>query len=365
MGTEITARADFSLIRYAQCWEDADVLLEALDIQPGEVCLSIASAGDNTLALLTRNPGRVVAVDLSASQLACLELRVAAFRELTHAELLELIGSLPSTRRDGLYRRCRPGLSPEVRAFWDSRAADVAAGVGGAGKFEKYFKLFRTRVLPLVHSRGRIERLLRGGTREEREEFYERHWDNWRWRLLFRVFFSRYLMGRLGRDPGFFKYVEGSVAGRLLQRGRYAVTGLDPAANPYLQWILTGRHLTALPLALRPEHFETVRANLDRLEWHCRPLEDFLQTQDRAAIDRFNLSDIFEYMSPENTERVLEKLAGSGRAGGRLAYWNTLVPRSRPDSLAGRLQPLSDLAERLHRQDKAFFYTRFVVEEIL
>jgi S-adenosylmethionine-diacylglycerol 3-amino-3-carboxypropyl transferase len=139
---------------------------------------------------------------------------------------------------------------------------------------------------------------------------------------------------------------------------------LDPAANPYLQWILTGRHLTALPLPLRPEHFETIRANLDRLEWHCRPLEDFLQAQGRGDIDRFNLSDIFEYMSPENTERVLEKVAACGRLGGRLAYWNTFVPRSRPESLADRLQPLTELAERLHRQDKAFFYTRFVVEEI-
>src|SRR5207245_7424836 len=129
------------------------------------------------------------------------------------------------------------------------------------------------------------------------------------WRLLFRMFFSRLVMGRLGRDPGFFTYVEGSVADRLLHRARYGATVLDPAANPYLQWILTGRHPTALPLALRPEHFETVRANLDRLEWHCRPLEDFLQSQDRASIDRFNLSDIFEYMSPENTERVLEKVA--------------------------------------------------------
>jgi S-adenosylmethionine:diacylglycerol 3-amino-3-carboxypropyl transferase len=43
-------------IRYAQCWEDADVLLEALDIQPGQSCLSIASAGDNTLAMLAKNP---------------------------------------------------------------------------------------------------------------------------------------------------------------------------------------------------------------------------------------------------------------------------------------------------------------------
>ena len=68
--SEAAAHADFSLIRYAQCWEDADVLLAALDPSPGAVCLSIASAGDNTLALLARSPARVVAVDLNTAQLA-------------------------------------------------------------------------------------------------------------------------------------------------------------------------------------------------------------------------------------------------------------------------------------------------------
>ena len=88
MRSEVATRAEFSQIRYAQVWEDADVLLEGLDIQPGHVCVSIASAGDNALAMLTRDPGRVIALDLSPAQLACLELRVAAFRELAHPELL-------------------------------------------------------------------------------------------------------------------------------------------------------------------------------------------------------------------------------------------------------------------------------------
>ena len=58
MGSEVQAKADFTGIRYAQCWEDADLLVEALDVKPGDVCLSIASAGDNALALLTRHPAR-------------------------------------------------------------------------------------------------------------------------------------------------------------------------------------------------------------------------------------------------------------------------------------------------------------------
>jgi S-adenosylmethionine-diacylglycerol 3-amino-3-carboxypropyl transferase len=84
---------DFSFIRYAQVWEDADVLLEALNIQPDDVCFSIASAGDNAMALLTQGPEKVVAVDLNPAQLACLELRVAAYRLLSYEELLALIGT--------------------------------------------------------------------------------------------------------------------------------------------------------------------------------------------------------------------------------------------------------------------------------
>src|SRR4051812_3358574 len=118
MGSEVAAKADFSAVRYAQCWEDADILVEGLGVRPGDVCLSIASAGDNALALLSRSPARVAALALSPAQLACLELRVAAYRKLEHGELLELIGPRPSRRRGELYRRCRPLLSNGARAFW-------------------------------------------------------------------------------------------------------------------------------------------------------------------------------------------------------------------------------------------------------
>ena len=365
MKSEIARHADFSAIRYAQCWEDADILLEGLAIRPGDSCLAIASAGDNSLAMLTRRPGRVVALDLSRTQLACLELRVAAYRELDHKGLLELVGSRPSQRRAELYRRCRPLLSPGAQRIWDANGAGIAGGIGGAGKFEHYFALFRERVMPLIHSRGTVQRLLTGGAPAERERFYAEVWDNWRWRLLFRLFFSRFAMGRLGRDPSFFRYVEGSVADRILARTRHALTALDPAENPYLQWILTGRHLTALPLALREEHFDTIRANLDRLQWHCISLEEFLDREGAGAIDRFNLSDIFEYMSEANCHALLKRLPRAGRTGGRLAYWNMLAPRRRPEEMRDRLRPLYDLSGRLFRQDKAFFYSAFVVEEVV
>jgi S-adenosylmethionine-diacylglycerol 3-amino-3-carboxypropyl transferase len=181
---------------------------------------------------------------------------------------------------------------------------------------------------------------------------------------MFRLFFSRAVMGRLGRDPEFFRYVEADVASRILARTKHALTALDPADNPYVHWILTGTHGASLPAALRAEHFERIRRNLDRLEWRCQSLEDFLEDVEPGSIDRYNLSDVFEYMSIENYHRLLASMAHATRRGGRLAYWNMLAPRRRPAHLAARLAPLDDLATRLHAQDRAFFYSDFIVEEV-
>jgi S-adenosylmethionine-diacylglycerol 3-amino-3-carboxypropyl transferase len=366
MSSEVQERADFSAIRYAQVWEDADILLEALNPGAGKVCLSIASAGDNALALLARGPERVIAIDMNPAQLACLKLRVAAYRRLSHSELLEFVGSRESGNRADLYGRCRAELDESTQKFWDGNPLLIADGIGAAGKFERYFRKFRERVLPLIHPRERIRELLQPGkSREERETYYEARWNTWRWRLLFKVFFSRFVMGRMGRDPAFFKYVEGAVSDRIFSRARYALTALDPAENPYLQWILCGHHQTALPFALRPENFETIRQNLARLEIHEGSIESYLSKYRGRSIDCFNLSDIFEYQSPESSASLLRALVDRAASGARLAYWNMLVPRRRPADMAGRVRSLGDLENRLFAADKAFFYSAFVVEEIL
>ena len=85
-------------------------------------------------------------------------------------------------------------------------------------------------------------------------------------------------------------------------------------------------------MALRPQHFETIRANLDRLEWRQQSLQDFVRGGER--VDACNLSDVFEYMSTADHEHLYAGLLRSTRPGARLAYWNWMVPRAVPDMLA-------------------------------
>ncbi len=360
--SEVEHKADFSLIRYAQCWEDADILLDALDIKEGDTCLSIASAGDNALAMLTRNPAKVIALDLSQAQLECLALRVAAYRNLDHEELLELMGSKPSKRRETLFQKCLPSLKPETVTFWQAQMKEVEKyGIAGVGKFENYFRLFKDYVHPLVHSHKVVNDLLQDKPTQERHAFYARSWDTWRWRLLLKFFFSKQVMGKHGRDKAFFDYVEDSVPAHVGRRTEYALSELNPAENPYLQWILTGQHKTALPCALRKENFDIIRNNLNRLEWRRQSVEDFAASGEKA--DAFNLSDIFEYMSEEVYEGLYRKLLESANSGARFAYWNMMVPRFVPKSLQDQVIPKTELAEKLFAKDKAFFYSRFVLEE--
>ncbi len=362
--SEIATKAAFDHVRYAQLWEDADVLTQAMGDVQGGTLVSICSAGDNALALLTLDPAKVVVVDLSPAQIACVELRIGAFRALGHPEFLELMGARPSTRREDLLHRAIDTLEPDMQRFWRDLTEDVVAhGAGGVGKFERYFRIFRKRLLPLVHSQRTIDDIFVSRPKPEREVFLNQRFNTWRWRLLLNIFFSRFVMGRMGRDKAFFDHVEGSPAQHVARRIRHAAVDCDPAENPYLHWIMKGTHGRALPMTWRAEHYEMIRERLSRLNIRPGSLEAFVSTGEKA--DGFNLSDIFEYMSPEVFQAVYGSILNASAPGARLVYWNMMAPRRVPPAFRDRVRTLTDVEDRLKAQDKAFFYSDFVIEEVV
>lgn len=353
----------FNFIRYASVWEDPDILCKALEPSAkGGRILSIASAGDNVLGLLTLDPKEIVAVDLSAPQIACLEIRIAAFRELDYRDLSKFLGVEDSENRIEIYQnRLRKHLTCDAAGFWDRNLDLIRGGVIHGGKFERYLRLFGKWALPLIHSQATIDELLKEKSAEERKYFYENRWDCWRWRLLFKIFFSRFMMGRAGRDPSFFNHVEGTVAERILARSKHALTASYAHQNPFLHYILKGNFSrNHLPRYLKEEHFKTIQERIDRVR-----LIQGSATDIEGTFDAFNLSDIFEYMSQEQFTACYEKLIAQANPSARMAYWNMLVPRSCPRHCLDRVSPLLDLADSLHTEDQAWFYQKFVIEQRL
>jgi S-adenosylmethionine-diacylglycerol 3-amino-3-carboxypropyl transferase len=217
--------------------------------------------------------------------------------------------------------------------------------------------------LPLIHSKRTIAELLEVRDHDDRHIFWKR-WNNRRWRLLFQVFFSRRLMGWLGRDPEFFRYVEGDVAQRFMERAQHGLAKLPTHANPYLHYIVHGNFGPALPRYLRPENFKKVRSGLERLTLYHGAIEQAGKQHGAAGFDAFNLSDIFEYLDPDIARKTYCELTKVANPGARLAYWNTLVPRGCPEELADQVLPLRELSAELHERDLAFFYGAFHVDEV-
>jgi S-adenosylmethionine-diacylglycerol 3-amino-3-carboxypropyl transferase len=362
MKDDIRSRASFDLIRYANVWEDADILCEALAPAPGKRIASIASGGDNAFALLAEGAD-VLAVDISPAQLHLVELKREAIRRLDDAALLAFLGIRESSNREDVWKLLRGELSSDARDYWDRNVDVIRNGVAHGGKFERYFRMFRTRVLPLVHGRRRTAELLAPKSLEEQGRFYTERWDGWRWRSLFAFFFSRFVMGQLGRDPEFFRYVEGSVADRIRGRAEYAMTALPTHSNPYLKFIMSGNYGDALPRYLRADRLALVRRNLDRLTLVRGAIQDAVRASGQKY-DGYNLSDIFEYLDAPTCEALYRSLLDDANPGARFAYWNMLVPRRAPASLQHRVDHLAELSADLFRRDLAFFYSAFIVEEV-
>src|SRR5262249_3510129 len=143
---------------------------------------------------------------------------------------------------------------------------------------------------------------------------------------------------------------------------RKALIDPDPSENPYLHWILRGSHGERLPRAWEAERYQKIRSKLDRLG--VRLGTGGSVAQGGARGDAFNLSDIFEYMSPEAHEQAYGTILAASNPGARIAYWNMMVQRRAPKAHAEKVRTNSELEAKLKPLDKAFFYSDFVIEEV-
>jgi S-adenosylmethionine-diacylglycerol 3-amino-3-carboxypropyl transferase len=363
MSKTLTDKASFNFIRYANCWEDADILLEGLAPKKGSRILSIASAGDNSFSLLTANPGLVVAADISEVQLWLVELKKAAFQHLSYEEMLGFLGFAESTERKKMFTGLKQSVSNECRTYFETNIHLIEAGVISQGKFEKYFQLFCKKVLPWIHSAKTIDQLIAAKTETEQRLFYNRHWNTWRWRLLFKLFFSKFMMGRFGRDPEFLKEVDAHVGTTIFQQSEKHLQTLLAQENWILHYNLKGEFGNRLPHYVRRENFEVIKANAERLLVKTGYAENVAKQY--GKFDCMNLSNIFEYMNRDTFMATANQLIEATEHGGRLAYWNLMVPRMITKQLPQKVAYCKELSSHLSLKDKGFFYQQFIVDEVI
>ena len=354
-------KAKLDVILYANLWEDADVLIEGLQIRNDSRVLSIASAGDNCFSLLTKEPEKVVAADLSMVQLFLCELKREAIRKFDRETYMAFIGLRESADRSEQFESLKSQLSEDCIEYWEAQPEIITEGVMHCGKFERYFQKFRNEYFEQAHPLSLIDEMFLPKSEEEQNKWYAEKWHTDAWVELYHHYFSAQMMGSHGREPEFLKHVEGSVAEMMLDQATKHLRTERAQTNYFLYYFFKNTYNEAfLPHYLRKENYEQDKGNLHRLELRHGFIDQL--ALDEGPFTHFNLSDIFEYMDQETFEKTVNRFVQAAAEGARFAYWNLMVPRQM-SAVNGGLDFQRELSIELQEKDLGYFYRSYLIDQ--
>ncbi|MBN4077352.1 DUF3419 family protein [Sulfobacillus acidophilus] len=362
--SEIAKKMSWDFIRYANVWEDSDVLNNALKVNSCDNILSISSAGCNVLSLLLKGPKSITAIDLNRSQNALLELKIAGIKNLNYNEFICLLGFKQKLDRLFLYEKLRKNLSKQVLEFWDNEIDTIEKGIVFCGRLEKYFLNFQKNILGKYFSKKELQDNL--FTVESRKnEFLVALKNNDLFKKDFIWYFGKQMLAKQGRDPAQFAYVSDVDIGDYFWHRFCNILASDNVKdNFYLQFFLTSGYqdLNRTQHYLNEKNFLKLKHLVGKIVVVNDEIENLLEDAPRGFFTKANFSDIFEYMNDEIAQEFFENLSSKMPSSGRFVFWNFLVKRVPAKS--NKIRHLKAESLKLFKQDRVFFYRDLLVCEV-
>ena len=307
-----------SYIHYSNCHEDANILINNTKQDLGNI-LSIASGGDNSFACLLLNPQQIIAIDSNITQIYLVKLKKTAIKYLNYEEYLTFLGINNGDSLD-YYNKIKMNLEKDVREYFDENKFLIKdVKLVNCGRFEYYFNVFSKKILPKIHNQKTIDKFMNFNNLNEQIVFYQKKFNNFRFKLLFKIFFSKFVMKRLGRDKTYFKYNKGSLSVKLKERFELGIYNNLNKNNPYLQYVIYNKFYE-LPLYLQKDNFKIIKENIDKLIVKNISLEE--QLKDSVEYDFMNLSDVFEYIDNDLMNYYEDLIYLKLNSNGRVIFWN-------------------------------------------
>lgn len=356
----------FNDILYSQCWEDPQLDRAAFQISENDTVFSITSGGCNTLTFLIDNPKKIISLDLSPYQNYLLELKILLFQKLSYGKLLEFIGVRDSSERIKKYKSLRKDLSKGCRNYWDANLKKIELGIIHCGRYETYMKLVRIFITAAI-GKKLVKKLFDEENKLKRIELFEEKVNNVRWKIVTKFILSKKIMSLIF-DKEFFKYLNDSFSfgEHFSQKAKHALTELPIKENYFLSYILIGKYYSEkyLPVYLKPENYNLIKSRTNRIEIVTDNCAHYFSMQSNNVIDKFNMSNIFEWMNKNEFNKLLDEICRVARNEAVLTYRNLLVKRESSHLMRERIIPLKQISESLHQEDLSFIYNNYIVEKI-
>jgi len=346
---------------YTQIWEDPEIDLEALALEPQCHVVAIASGGCNVLSYLGGDPGRITGVDLSRAHVALNRLKLVAATRLPSWEAYyRFFGAADDEANVQAYERLiAPHLDAQSRAYWDGRTlqhlgrrrisifARNAYRYGVLGRF-----------IGIAHVAARfygvdLRQLLSAQSLDEQRRFFETMlaplFDKpaVRWATA-----NRLSLYGLGIPPAQYEALAGdSDMGAVLRaRVERLACGFRLDDN-YFAWQAFGRRYNEdgqgpLPPYLRRDQFDALRARIDRVEVLNTSITQYLAGCPAASRDRYVLLDAQDWMTDDQLDALWREITRTARPGARVIFRTA----AEPSLLEGRLDPA--LLDRWHYEEQ-------------
>ncbi len=348
-------------IAYSMLWEDSNILIEALNIDSDDNILTITSAGCNVLALLLQNPKSITAIDLNPAQTNLFRLKVAAIKFLTYQEFLSLFGLSKLFDATEVYTKLSPKLDDSTKGYFNNNIRLIKNGLIHIGKLEQYFNGFAERKT----YQDIINSIYYSNTIEEQRlllpSLFTAEFDR-----LFLSYFSKENQSKSGRDSEKYKYVnQKEVAQGLLRRFKQNMNQILLKDNYFNQYFLTSNifDLEKCYPYLKECNFKLLKKKVGSIKIITEELEQHLEKMPIGFYTKGNFSDIFEYMSEDDSIKLLKHIGNHFASKGRIAFWN-LYNKRFSNNKVSNLRTLEQISKELYKKDKVWFYTNFVVEEV-
>ena len=346
-------------ISYSQCWEDPEILLEALNVKKSDTILSITSGGDNCILLLSKG-ARVICIDSNPTQNFLLELKLSAIKRLDYEKFLEFTGITDSTKRLIYFTKVKEGLTKEALDWWSSNLDLIDNGIINCGKFEKYLNTFRKYILPFIHTKSNIDNFLSTSKLNRQREFYNNTWNSLRWRIYFKIASNRYVLKKMARQRSMSKNLTSNdLSKSYIARLEYNLMNIPIKSNYFMHYCLNGKYDSFFPHYCQKKNFEKLHETNLKKEIATQDLYSYLRSQPDNYFSKFNLSDVFDALSSYDTKLLWKEIIRTSKKDAKIAYWENLINRPIRKEFSKIVKRDLVLSEKLHKRDKVFFYNNF------
>ena len=368
----------FRSMVYPQIWEDPRTDMEALQLNSQSRMMTIASGGCNVLSYLTASPARIYAVDLNATHIALLKLKLAAAVHLpNHAAFLRFFAGARDHRNAHLYSDLvAPHLDADTRAYWEGRDISGRRRITRFGRnFYRYGLLGRFIGAGHLIAKalgGNAAKIATAKNREDQKRIFDTELAPLFDKPLLRWATSnRASLFGLGIPPAQYDALcdhgQRNMADVLRERVERLATGFDLSDN-YFAWQAFNRGYAAdqnapLPPYLEKQHFAEVKTRANRVTPLRANMIHFLRDEPAESLDAYSLLDAQDWMDDETLNTLWREITRTARPGARVIFRTagekTILPGRVDDGLMSAWTYDAARSAELFSGDRSAIYGGF------